>query len=430
MIMTIIYGIIFLIEALIAFQYFEWMFGNPRYSVRKRLVAVLIGYTILFVFFQFHVLIFNMIAFPVVNFVVIKKVYKQHALPSFFQSVAMTVIMTLTEMIVTAAFSGISKKSWEPSKGVLMVLFMAIISKFIYFLIMFIISRYRAKQRKNVQMGITGWSVLAIPFCVMLVVFLLNYMCFFSHTNKMQEQVVMSCSIICLIIIVISFVIYGYLERVHQDNLDKTLQIQREECDCEYYKVLIKQEESQKILIHDIKKHINSIRDLIVDQDYETAQKYMERLYSSRELKETIKFSDNSMVNVILNRYSTRFIEAGIRYDFDIRRESMDFVQIDDITVLLCNMLDNAYEGMNRIENAYVELRICMQGNGMGALITMINDCTPAAATLVSNKKDKRFHGYGIKSMQRVAEKYNGSVELYYSEEDKRFHTVIFLEKN
>lgn len=220
---------------------------------------------------------------------------------------------------------------------------------------------------------------------------------------------------------------FGYIQRVYQENLDKTLQIERERCDSQYYRALIKQDEAQKIMIHDIKKHISGIRDLMINQDYEMATKYVERVYSSKELKETIRFSDNQMVNVILNRYATRFFEAGIRYDFDIRRGCMDYIYVDDITILLCNMLDNAYEGMERIDNACVELRINGQGNGTGTIITMTNDCMPTAALLKTQKANRRFHGYGIKSMKHVADKYNGSVELYYSEKDRRFHTIIYL---
>lgn len=40
MTMAMIYGIVFLIEALIAFQYFEWMFVKPRYTVIKRFVLI------------------------------------------------------------------------------------------------------------------------------------------------------------------------------------------------------------------------------------------------------------------------------------------------------------------------------------------------------------------------------------------------------
>ena len=63
MTMAMIYGIVFLIEALIAFQYFEWMFVKPRYTVIKRFVLVLACYVVLFGLFELNILIFNFISF-------------------------------------------------------------------------------------------------------------------------------------------------------------------------------------------------------------------------------------------------------------------------------------------------------------------------------------------------------------------------------
>lgn len=427
MTMAMIYGIVFLIEALIAFQYFEWMFVKPRYTVIKRFVLVLACYVVLFGLFELNILIFNFISFPVFNWIIIKFVYGQKTLSSVFHSVAMSVIMTLSEMVVVAIFSGISQKAWDPSGGVLTVLFLAILSKFVYFLVMFAISRYGMGHRVDVHMGAQGWVILVIPVCVIVVVCLLNYMCYFSDISKMQESIVLYCSIICLVIIIISFVIYGYLQSVYKENLDKTLQIQREKYDIEYYKKIISQDEEQKIMIHDIKKHISGIHDLLEHHDYDKAVEYIERIYESNELKETIRFSDDHMVNVILNRYASRFIDAGIHYDFDVRRARMDYMQVDDLTVLLCNMLDNASEAMSEIGSASVELRMNSQGNDGGTIIAMTNDCTHRYDSQKSGKPDQKFHGFGIKSMKKVAEKYGGSVDAYYSEDDQRFHTVIYL---
>ena len=74
-------------------------------------------------------------------------------------------------------------------------------------------------------------------------------MCAFYKTSPQQEKIVLYCSLLCLVIIIISFVIYGYLQNVYQDNLDKTLQIQREKIDSAYYKALIKQDENQKMFL-------------------------------------------------------------------------------------------------------------------------------------------------------------------------------------
>ena len=53
----------------------------------------------------------------------------------------------------------------------------------------------------------------------------------------------------------------------------------------------------------------------------------------------------------------------------------MDYMQVDDLTVLLCNMLDNASEAMSEIGSASVELRMNSQGNDGGTIIAMTNDC-------------------------------------------------------
>lgn len=187
MIMTLIYGVIYLVEALIAFQYFEWMFHCSESMVWKRLSLVFFGYIFLFVSFQFHILVLNMITFPICNWIIIRYVYQQSYLNAFFQSVGMTVIMFIAEMIVTALFSGISEKLWDPSKGVLTVFFLAIMSKFLYFLVMFIISYYGTKRKQDVHMGVRGWTVLVTPICVLIVVCLLNYMCFFLILAKCKK---------------------------------------------------------------------------------------------------------------------------------------------------------------------------------------------------------------------------------------------------
>lgn len=85
MTMAMIYGIVFLIEALIAFQYFEWMFVKPRYTVIKRFVLVLACYVVLFGLFELNILIFNFISFPVFNWIIIKFVYGQNFKLSFSQ---------------------------------------------------------------------------------------------------------------------------------------------------------------------------------------------------------------------------------------------------------------------------------------------------------------------------------------------------------
>lgn len=44
---------------------------------------------------------------------------------------------------------------------------------------------------------------------------------------------------------------------------------------------------------------------------------------------------------------------------------------------------------------------------------------------LKTSKKDTISHGYGLKSIERVVNKYNGFIDMYYDENDSTFHTLI-----
>ena len=111
----------------------------------------------------------------------------------------------------------------------------------------------------------------------------------------------------------------------------------------------------------------------------------------------------------------------------------MDFVQETDMTTLICNLLDNAVESAIRYEdNPYIELHINKKEKTTFTLLAMVNSCrtnpfSPNTGALVTHKKDKQRHGYGIKSIQRIIRKYGGDIKMYHSSENSIFHTIITL---
>ena len=59
------------------------------------------------------------------------------------------------------------------------------------------------------------------------------------------------------------------------------LQLQKEHDSAEYYKMLIAQNENQRILIHDMKKHLQSIALLNEDNENEKIRAYIDQLMHS-----------------------------------------------------------------------------------------------------------------------------------------------------
>jgi sensor histidine kinase regulating citrate/malate metabolism len=59
-------------------------------------------------------------------------------------------------------------------------------------------------------------------------------------------------------------------------------------------------------------------------------------------------------------------------------------------------------------------------------VVSLVNDCdTPPRKDLRTTKKDGTHHGIGLKSIQRVVERYHGIQTVYYDEKNRQFHHVI-----
>ena len=97
-----------------------------------------------------------------------------------------------------------------------------------------------------------------------------------------------------------------------------------------------------------------------------------------------------------------------------------------------CNILDNALESASKTDHALIELNVHRKEHTPFAVITMINSCRTDPFTahnhqLITSKKEPSSHGFGLKSVRRIVERYEGSMNLYYDEKDLLFHTIILL---
>lgn len=104
------------------------------------------------------------------------------------------------------------------------------------------------------------------------------------------------------------------------------------------------------------------------------------------------------------------------------------FIEINDvdISILLSNLLDNAIEGCDLSDP---NISLDMERKGTFIYIAVKNKI--ASSVLKDNpelktiKKDKREHGFGIKSIKSIAEKYNGNVE--FNEKNGYFVAQVWI---
>ena len=159
--------------------------------------------------------------------------------------------------------------------------------------------------------------------------------------------------------LLINILIFGLFEHIKQKNseiAELTLQNQRDADSVEYYKALVSQDEKQKVLIHDIKKHLNAIASLNEQHDSEKIAAYLTHVLGSSELKHSVRVCDNDLLNALLCRYQKICLTKKIALHIDIRSKCIDFVTYDDLSVLFGNLMDNAVESAEKTVNPFIEL--------------------------------------------------------------------------
>lgn len=208
------------------------------------------------------------------------------------------------------------------------------------------------------------------------------------------------------------------------------LQAQKAELDTEYYTLLQNQYENSNILIHDIKRHLLSIKDLAGENDCDGIELYIDNLYSEYDVKNIKKYSNHKLVNAIINRYAKVFSDCGITFNCDIRNIDFSFIADNDLTSLLDNLLENALEASRDSEEKKVELLITPT-NVNYISISLNNTCSAAPnikkGKMITTKKKSAPHGYGIKSIKRIADKNDGDVSFEYDDTRSVFTMRIIL---
>ena len=99
---------------------------------------------------------------------------------------------------------------------------------------------------------------------------------------------------------------------------------------------------------------------------------------------------------------------------------------------IFCNLLDNAIDASLSCDEPYIDCNVSLIRGGNADLISIANSCKSSPlghdGKLHSRKQDTGFHGYGLKSVKRIADKYNGLLNYVYSEEKQEFRVVVMLE--
>lgn len=163
---------------------------------------------------------------------------------------------------------------------------------------------------------------------------------------------------------------------------------------------------------HDLKHQITLLK---AEANSEKSTQYLEQMEKEIKSYEAQNKTGNKVLDAVLTSKSLYCQNKGIVFTCVADGTLLNFMAEMDISALFGNILDNAIEGAEKIpekEKRLIHLSVAEQKSFLR--IRVENYCEEKIVFKngipQTTKKDKRFHGFGMKSIQSTVKKYGGSV--------------------
>ena len=127
----------------------------------------------------------------------------------------------------------------------------------------------------------------------------------------------------------------------------------------------------------------------------------------------------NQVLDAMLTAKRMQALEGDVEVSYIVDGSLLDFIEPLDLTALLGNALDNAIEAAMRLpEGRLVHLAVFAQDSFVMVRVENTFDGTVHRRNgrLVTRKREPG-HGYGLRNIQAVAERYDGSVSTDTSQQ-------------
>ena len=191
-----------------------------------------------------------------------------------------------------------------------------------------------------------------------------------------------------------------YQEKKHYDEIKNNIDVINMKC-------------------HDIKHQLDNFHGRLTERELE-------------ELREAIQIYDsniktgNEILDTILFQKRLYCEKNGIRLKFMADGKLLGFVEGNDLYALITNALDNAAESVVKLadeDKRIIDFHVWREN--ASAVIEVANFFHPETYEGATAKEDKVHHGYGIRSMKYITQKYGGTLSI--SRENNIFTLTITL---
>ena len=256
--------------------------------------------------------------------------------------------------------------------------------------------------------------------------FILHSMIYFHLKNRI---IVIIVSAGILLINLLIFYLYDALIETYE-RLQESMFFERQVASYSHQLgVMMKGEEKMSLLRHDMRHHLNELCAMARQNRGTEIEEYISHMKlfieNDREYCRSGNKEVDSLFNYLLN--GAQDVLNEVSYQINIPKELG--IKPFDLNAILGNLLENAIHAAQSSEEKWLNVEagyhkgmlfICVQNSYQGKL-------EKDGSGFLSTKADKENHGIGLRSVKRVVDTYQGTMEIEHSENIFKVKIMLYV---
>lgn len=262
--------------------------------------------------------------------------------------------------------------------------------------------------------------MLLCQICCIMLAYYIFIMCFYCYGRFNLGTSLSVCGILY-----INVIIFWYFDRIKKayrykaqvETMETRLKLQEE-----YYRTLADHQKETLAIWHDMKKHVNLMKELTNANQDVLATKYLDDLQQNLRQRLRIVQTEDPIIGALLTEQLKRADRDNIILELDVHLGSKTKLQPIDICIILGNLFDNAFEACGALSDKRERIiRAEIKQREQLLFIKISNSYSPMAHKSQRNGK----HGYGLNNIKKVVSRYSGQFNIEKSETE--FSATILI---
>ena len=298
-------------------------------------------------------------------------------------------------------------------------------SKLIHLFVAFLIRRFHMPDAAGFVLGKGLFLSLLFPGLGLLLV-VAEYQTFHGSTDS-SGSAILTCCVLVIANIAVLYLL-GTAEKTEKSGSEMTMLHKQMELQTQSILSLEKSYRAQRKTAHEFRHHLQTLRDLLDGGEVDAAKSYVEQLQNTHSTRVLCVNTHHPIVDAVLNQKHQTAVEHSVDVQMQVNDLSGLKVDPEALVVILTNLLDNAIEACERLQDGRsIRCSVLLEDT---LFISVVNTALPVKIednTIKSTKMPRQDHGYGLPAVCSILEELRAEYAFDYEDGWFRFVAEIPL---